>query len=366
VSSINELAAVLCPNGVPFARLGDVAILDRGRSITKAQTNAGAVPVIAGGRSPAYYHDQSNRAGETIVVAGSGAYAGFVSWWDQPIWVSDAFSVVSNSETLLNRYCYHFLLSRQETIHQFQSSGGVPHVYPKHVAELQIPIPPVEVQSEVVRVLDKFTTLEAELEAELEARSVQFEHYRRTLIDKLPAAGCGMKPLGDVVQFSKGRSLPTEARLPGPYPVVSAGRTAAFHHADFTHNGPAVTVASHGDAGFVNYWSSSIWLGNNVFLLTPTSEMRSDFLYHLLKVGERQLQSRARGGGVPYFNARDITDLQISVPPLEEQEKIAQTLNAMNAIVNDLSSGLPAEIAARRKQYEHYRERLLTFKELEA
>lgn len=182
MSSIDKLIADLCPDGVPFKTLGDVATLSRGQSITKSQTNVGPVPVVAGGRSPAYYHDKSNRSGETVVIAGSGAYAGFVSWWAKPIWVSDAFSVVSNGAELLNRYCYHLLLSRQEEIHALQSGGGVPHVYPKHVAELRVPVPPMVVQEEIVRILDKFTALEAELEAELETRRQQFEYYRTQLL----------------------------------------------------------------------------------------------------------------------------------------------------------------------------------------
>ena len=111
---------------VEWVPLESVAELKRGTSITKKNVTLGAIPVIAGGRSPAYCHGESNRDGQTIVVAGSGAYAGFVTWWDQPIFVSDAFSVKPLSG-VLPRYCFHWLQSLQRQLHELKSGGGIPH-----------------------------------------------------------------------------------------------------------------------------------------------------------------------------------------------------------------------------------------------
>jgi len=123
---------------VQWKPLGDVAEIKRGTSITQKNVTPGDIPVIAGGRTPAYYHNASNRTGETIVIAGSGAYAGFVSWWDQPIFVSDAFTVKPHAE-LVPRYCFYWLEGMQQQLHELKSGGGVPHVYPRDVAPLQIP-----------------------------------------------------------------------------------------------------------------------------------------------------------------------------------------------------------------------------------
>ena len=90
--------------------LGEVAELKRGTTVTKNIAKEGIYPVISGGQQPAYYIDQFNRRGETITVAGSGAYAGFVMYWNEPIFVGDAFSVKANEEQVLLRYIYHFLL----------------------------------------------------------------------------------------------------------------------------------------------------------------------------------------------------------------------------------------------------------------
>ncbi|MGO1190794.1 restriction endonuclease subunit S, partial [Vibrio casei] len=173
MSQLNYLEKLLDGVDVEWKALGDVAEIKRGTSITKKNVTDGDIPVIAGGRTPAYYHNESNRDGQTIVIAGSGAYAGFVSWWEQPIFVSDAFTV-KPINTLMARYCYHFLMNMQQQLHEFKSGGGVPHVYPRDVSPIKIPIPcpnnpekSLAVQAEIVRILDAFTAMTAELTAEL-------------------------------------------------------------------------------------------------------------------------------------------------------------------------------------------------------
>nr|WP_314602582.1 restriction endonuclease subunit S [uncultured Alloprevotella sp.] len=174
---------------VEWKPLGEVAELKRGTSITKKTSTEGIYPVISGGQQPAYYIDKFNREGETLTVAGSGAYAGFVMYWNEPIFVSDAFSIKANEEQVLPRYIYHFLLNIQEKIHDLKAGGGVPHVYAKDVARFLIPIPcptdtkkSLEIQRKLVEILDKFTELEAELEAELDCRKRQYEYYRNKLL----------------------------------------------------------------------------------------------------------------------------------------------------------------------------------------
>lgn len=185
----NYLDNLLQGAEVEWKPLGEVAELKRGTSITKKSSTEGKYPVISGGQQPAYYIDTFNRVGETITVAGSGAYAGFVMFWDEPIFVSDAFSIKADEGQILPRYIYHFLLNIQEKIHDLKAGGGVPHVYAKDVARFLVPIPcpenpkkSLEIQRKIVDILDKFTTLEAELEAELDCRKRQYEYYRNQLL----------------------------------------------------------------------------------------------------------------------------------------------------------------------------------------
>ena len=173
-------------NEVEWKTLGEVAKLQRGTSVTKKTSMAGKYPVIAGGQHPAYYINQYNRDGETITIAGSGAYAGFVMYWNEPIFVSDAFSIKADETQLLPRYAYYYLQNIQDSIHELKTGGGVPHVYAKDVACFFIPLPPLHVQEKIVSILDKFDTfansLTEGLPREIALRHKQYEYYRDQLL----------------------------------------------------------------------------------------------------------------------------------------------------------------------------------------
>lgn len=181
MSELENLIQRLCPDGVEYKNLGEVVTFNRGTAITQKDIQSGDIPVIAGGQKPAYYCNTSNREGQTIVIAGSGAYAGFVSFWDKPIFVSDAFSVDAKSDVLVTRYLYHFLLNEQSNIYAKKKGSGVPHVYGKDLANIKIPVPPIEVQREIVRILDNFTELINTLGEEFTLRKKQYGYYRDKL-----------------------------------------------------------------------------------------------------------------------------------------------------------------------------------------
>ena len=171
---------------VEWKKLGEVCQFNKGQSITKKEIKEGDVPVIAGGKKPAYYHNKSNRNGNTVAIAASGT-AGYVSWWDVPIFLSDAYSVEPKSD-LDKRYLYHCLLNIQNKIYELKEGTGTPHVYSRDLALLKIPVPSVETQKKIVEILDKFTEyvteLQAELQAELQSRVKQYEYYRDLLLSE--------------------------------------------------------------------------------------------------------------------------------------------------------------------------------------
>lgn len=236
MNKIESLIDQLVPKGVARLRLGEVADFQRGTTITKSTTSAGNIPVLAGGQTPAYFHGESNRYGENVVVAGSGAYAGHVSFWIGPIWVSDAFTVKPKTNNLLTKYLYYFLKSRQDVIHNLKQGAGVPHVYGKDVAKIEIPMPPEEIQVEIIRILDNFTDLVTELEVELESRKKQYEFYRNQFLTSL-SKEVRWVPMGDVITYKQ----------PGPYlvkstdysenfatPVLTAGKTFVLGYTNET------------------------------------------------------------------------------------------------------------------------------------
>lgn len=140
-----------------MVKLGDVCELKRGQAITKKDIIDGNIPVIAGGQQPAYYHNEANRDGDVITIAGSGAYAGYVSYHIDSIFVSDAFSIKTlDIKLVLTKFIYYLLKSKQDYIYSLQSGMGIPHLYVKDLINYEIPLPPLEVQEEIVKELDSY------------------------------------------------------------------------------------------------------------------------------------------------------------------------------------------------------------------
>ena len=138
-----------------LVELGDVCDIQKGTSITKAKITEGKIPVIAGGQQPAYFHNKSNREGKTITVSASGAYAGFVNYFDYPIFASDCTTIKTKDESkLLTDYVFRLLKSKQAEIYKLQNGAGQPHVYGKDLAKIKIPLPPIEIQKEIVEQIE--------------------------------------------------------------------------------------------------------------------------------------------------------------------------------------------------------------------
>ena len=178
---------------VEWKTLGEVGEVRRGTAITKKQTTTGDIPVVANGPQPTYFHSEQNRDGETIVIARSGAYAGYVSFWNQPIFLTDAFSVHPDSTILKPKFVYHLLQNKQEHIHAMKKGAGVPHVRVKEFETYDIPIPPLAEQERIVAILDKFDALTNSitegLPREIELRQKQYEYYRDLLLSFLKPEG---------------------------------------------------------------------------------------------------------------------------------------------------------------------------------
>lgn len=189
-------------------------------------------------------------------------------------------------------------------------------------------------------------------------------NYLHKLLDSVEVA---WRPLADVVEFKRGEQLKPIDIVPGSYPIVTASKTEVGSHSEWNFGPLSVTVTSHGAyAGHVNYWPTPIWLANNVFLLSPISQLNPKFLYFFLKSNELKIQGLAKGGGVPYFNTRDLAPLLIPIPSpdnpqksLEIQAEIVRILDAFT----ELTAELAAELTARKKQYNYYRDQLLSFED---
>ena len=368
MSKLEELIQELCPNGVEYKYLQDVCTFKRGSSLTSKDAKDGNIPVISGGQKPAFYHNAANRTGKTIVIAGSGAYAGYVSFWQQPIFCADSFSVDVQDNTVLNiKYLYHYLRNNQKAIYNKKTGAGIPHVHGKDIARFRIPVPPLPVQEEIVRILDNFTELATELATELTARKKQYEYYRaeflalntvsKVRIGSICDVFTGGEPPADCVK----RNTPDEAH---PYAVWGNGKEIYGYSSTYKIDRDAVVISSIGaNTGAVYFRKALFTPIIRLKVLVPKNEsLDIRYLYHAMSATKIESKSSS----VPNMNAAEIKAIEIPLPDTAVQKKIAAILDRFDALCNDLSTGLPAEIEARKKQYEYYRDKLLSFKELGA
>ncbi len=386
MKSLETLLQELCSDGVEFVKLGDCCTFKRGTTITAKNAIPGNVPVLAGGQKPAYYHNEANRTGETIVIAGSGAYAGFVSYWTIPVFLSDSFSVEPD-ERLVIKFVYYFLKNIQQKIFATKKGSGVPHVHGSSIAKFEIPCPPLEVQNEIVRILDNFTQLEAELEAELDCRKRQYEYYRDQLLNfnKItPPNNIIYKKLSEVGTFIRGNGLQKKDFTPTGVGCIHYGqiythyKTSAKETITYCSEELAKKLkkADYGDIVIAttsenveDVCKAVAWLGKESIAISGDAyifkhDQNPKYIAYIFQTAMffDYKKRKANGTKVIRLSGDAIGKFEIPIPPLEEQNRIVAILDRFEALTTSLQDGLPAEIAARRQQYEYYRDKLLDFK----
>lgn len=359
-----------CP--VEWKDLGEVVFLKRGKTITSKTATDGPYPVISGGQKPAYFHGDFNREGETITVAGSGAYAGFVMYWNEPIFVSDAFSIKPFDKMLSTKYLYHYLLEKQGILFSLKKGSGVPHVYPKDVSRISIPIPPLEIQEKIVQKLDKMTEYVTELTSELTSRKKQYSYYRDKLLSfEDEVYQVEWKMLSECLKKGKGTKI-TAGQMKllhkdgAPIRIFAGGKTYAdVNYGDIPdkdiHTEEAIIVKSRGIIDF-EYCTKPFSFKNEFWSYSSDNEnINLRYIYHYLVHNKEHFQNIANNMQMPQISSNDTEKFKIPVPSLEIQSRIVQVLDNFDKVCNALNIGLPKEIELRQKQYEYFREKLLTF-----
>ena len=183
MNKLEELINELCPNGVEYKKIGDVCDILRGKRLTKKElSDEGKYPVLHGGSSPMGYYNEYNRKANTTVVVNTGN-AGSVFFYDKEFWSSDACFSIYPKDCLRDKFIFFFLSSNEHKLKSRIRYGAMPTIDSLAVETIKIPVPPLEVQDEIVKILDNFTLLTAELTAELTARQKQYAFYRDYLLD---------------------------------------------------------------------------------------------------------------------------------------------------------------------------------------
>ena len=369
MSKLKKLIDKYCPNGVEYKSLGDedVSIMQRGTSLTKKDANEGVYPVISGGKTPAFYCDASNRSGETITVAGSGAGAGYVQYWNEPIFVCDAFSIKGTND-VLTKYLYYCLVNMQDKIYATKKGGGVPHVHISSIDKFLIPVPPIPVQEEIVKILDRFAEYAAELQAELQARQEQYEFYRNKLLAFNDIGGGSViwMNMSKVYDMKAGKTIISSMienvkTLKNPYPCYG-GNGLRGYVSEYNQQGNKVLIGRQGAlCGNVCFANNSFYATEHAVVVSEKGYCLPRYTYHLLT--KMKLNQYKTAGAQPGLSVSRLEKLLIPIPSMEMQLKIISILDRFDELISDLAQGLPAEIAAVQEQYEYYRNKLLSFPE---
>jgi len=404
MNTVAQLLVDLCPNGIPFKPMGEVGVFIRGNGMPKTDFVESGVGAIHYGQIYTYYGTWATKTVSFVDPATAKKLAKVdqndliitntsenledvgkaVAWLgDEQIVTGGHASVFKHDQDA--KFIAYWMQSPSFQVQKrkFATGTKVIDVSAKSLAQIKIPVPPIEVQREIVRILDTFSRLEAELEAELEARSQQYTFYRDRLLsfdEDVTRAS-----FGDVATIVRGASpRPIQAFISKEedgVPWIKIG--------DVPANGKYVTntaekVTPAGAAKSRRVRPGDFILSNSMSFGRPyivkiegcihdgwlaisgfEEAFLPDFLYHLLrsKVVQAEFARKAGSGTVQNLNADIVRSVTVPVPSMDEQEKIVAILDRFEVLTNDLNNGLPAELNARRQQYEHYRDRLLTFQE---
>lgn len=383
MSKLQELIQKLCPNGVEYKKLEEVAIIKNGRDYK--HLGKGNIPVYGSGGIMTYV-DAYVYNKPTVLLPRKGSL-GNLFYVDTPFWnVDTIFYTEVDIQQINVKYLYYLLA--KEHIENLNKAGGVPSLTQSILNKIMLPVPPLEVQEEIVRILDNFTNLAAELQAELQARQEQYEYYRNKLLTFNNVDGGGyasvtwMK-MSEIGTFIRGKRFVRTDIVNDGVPCIHYGDMYTYYGLYATQSkgrlknelASKMRYAQKNDVVIVAAGENKedigiglAWLGDEAAAVHDAcfifrSDLYPQYVSHYLRSNyyHKQIVKYVSEGKICSISAKGLGNAIIPVPPYEEQVRIATLLNNFDALVGDLTEGLPAEMAAVQEQYEYYRNKLLSF-----
>ena len=394
---IDRLVAELCPEGVEYRPLESLGKRNKGTAITASKMRSlepgnKDLRIFAAG-STFVDTDSSNIPAKDIlhgpaIIVKSRGYIGFEYYEKSFTHKNEMWSYTLDSNIVNQKFIYYYLLTQAYYLQELARSKSVklPQLSVKDTDSLEVPVPPLEIQEAIVEILDKFTNLEAELEAELEARTLQYEYYRDSLFEALD---CPRATLGELGKFYGGLKGKTKNDFGSSgaryisYKNVYENISADFTWPDFVQvkegenqlslmkgdillTGSSENMEEAGLSSVVTKEPEEEAYLNSFsicYRLNDPSILNPEFSKYLFRSRLARKQIIRTAQGVTRFNVskKKLANVSVPIPTLEEQQRIVDILDRFDALTSSLSEGLPAELAARRSQYEYYRDQLLSF-----
>ena len=368
MSKLDELMQKYCPAGPEHKKIGDVVKYEQPSKYIVKSTDYKddfETPVLTAGQT--FILGYTNET-EGIYIASKenpviifDDFTGAFKWVDFPFKVkSSAMKMLTtNTKDTLLRYIYHVMRNLNFTSDEHK------RLWISVYSEFQIPVPPLPVQEEIVRILDKFTELEAELAQELARRKLQYTFYRDQLLNfesKTTMQWLNLENCCKILD-NKRKPVSKSERENGIYPYYGANGIQDYV-SDYIFDGDFVLVGEDGSVitkdgnPVVNWVSGKIWVNNHAHIIEASDGVLLRYLFHYLQTVN---VTHLIHGNIPKLTGKDFKEIKIPVPSIDVQQRLINVLDNFDAICSDLSIGLPAEISARQKQYEYYRDVLFEY-----
>ena len=418
MSRLEELIQQYCPDGLEYKSFFDVCDFVRGITYNKqqeARTEVNAHKVLRANNITLNFNTlnfddvkfvvndvkvkptQMLYRGDILMCAGSGSkeHIGKVAYIneDMDYTFGGFMSVVRCKDVLLPRFMFHILTGGLFTQHLEREikSSTINNINNQVMQSLFIPVPPLPVQEEIVRILDTFTELQAELQAELQKRLQQYNYYRDNLLSFEGRADVEWKKINEVV-----RSLTTGLNPRQTFKLNVDGATCPYITGKDIFNNSinpssktdkisfdvierinkrakleddmllfaSTGTGTVGRMAYIQKYTNDWSISETLYAIKTKSFLNTRFLMYCLttEMAISQYRGKISKGSVPHLKIADLMNVVIPIPSVEEQHRVVELISHFDMLVNDITSGLPAEIEARRKQYEYYRDQLLTFK----
>jgi len=392
MNKLSKMISELCPNGCEYKELGKIVNIFIGSFVKKTEQDRNySYPVYNGGIEPTGYYHKINSKKNSVVISARGANCGFVNYVTIDFWAGNSCYVMKKLPNYIeSKFLFYFLKTNEKVIYNLRQTSGIPAVNSNQLSSIEIPIPPLPVQQEIVRVLDQYSAveeeLEAKLQAELDACNQQYEYYREFALSDTESVW-EYERIGDVCSRTDNIVWNEVGDSTFKYVDLSSvdrethsiGATKIINSNSAPSRAQQVVIADDVIFGTTrptlkryclipDKYDGQICSTGFCVLRADKVKVLPKFLFHQISKREfySYLERVQRGVAYPSVSDTDVKRFKIPIPPLAEQERIVSILDRLDRQVNELKQALQSELEARRKQYEYYRDKLLTFKELQA
>ena len=394
MNKIEKLIKEFCPDGVEWKKLGEVANCFSGGTPKTGNSNFydGEIPWLRSGEINFNVITKSERnitkeglekssakmiRKNSVVLAMTGATVGKSAVIEFDTSSNQSVAAIETNNEIINyKYLYYFLAREYSNLKKL-GQGALTSLNLSIIKNIKVPIPSIETQEKIVKILDSYTKyiteLQEKLKIELQARNKQYNYYRDMLLSEDYLNKISNKifiqsnnvihktKLIEIAKLSRGKRLVrSELHENGQYPVFQNSLTPLGYYNNKNFDGGKTCIVTAGAAGEIFYQDRDFWAADDVLVIT-TDDILNKYLYYFLLNKQNLIKSKVRKASVPRLSRDDIEKIEVLLPPIKIQDKIVKILDRFQELLSDTKGLLPLEIEQRRKQCEYYREKLLTF-----